>query len=100
MSMLVLALCVSLSLNIVGFRNSIVAESIADDSRAIVVLRFSNTSNDPENAFFGDGIHDDLPTKLASIKALCVMSLTSSLAYKDSTKNIREISRELGSNYS
>jgi TolB-like protein len=60
---------------------------------ATQLLRFGNNTNDPENAVFVDWIHDDLLTKLANIKVLRVISLTSVLAYKDSTKNICEINR-------
>ena len=94
--MLAVALCVSLTLNIFGFRNSVVSESVAEDSLSIAVLPFSNISSDPINAVFVDGIHDDLLTKLANVETLRVISRTSVLAYKGTEKNIREIGKELG----
>ena len=67
-----------------------------DDRRSIAVLPLDNLSPDPENAFFADGIHDDLLTQLAKIGSLKVVSRTSVLEYRDSPKNMREIGRELG----
>ena len=67
-----------------------------DDRRSIAVLPFDNLSPDPENAFFADGIHDDLLTQLAKIGSLKVVSRTSVLEYRDSPKNMRDIGLELG----
>jgi len=67
-----------------------------DDRRSIAVLPLDNLSPDPENAFFADGIHDDLLTQLAKIGSLKVVSRTSVLEYRDSPKNMREIGRDLG----
>lgn len=67
-----------------------------DDRRSIAVLPFDNLSSNPENAFFADGIHDDLLTQLAKIGSLKVVSRTSVLEYRDSPKNMRDIGRELG----
>ncbi len=63
---------------------------------SIAVLPFENLSPDPENAFFADGIHDDLLSRLAKIDALTVISRTSVLEYRDSPKNLRQIGQELG----
>jgi len=67
-----------------------------DDRRSIAVLPFDNLSPDPDNAFFADGIHDDLLTQLAKIGSLKVVSRTSVLEYRDSPKNMRDIGHELG----
>jgi TolB-like protein/Tfp pilus assembly protein PilF len=71
-------------------------ELLADPDKSIAVLPLDNLSPDPENAFFADGIHDDLLTQLAKIPSLKVVSRTSVLEYRDSPKNMREIGRELG----
>ena len=68
---------------------------IADKS--IAVLPFVNRSTGAENTqFFSDGIHDDLLTRLSKIHELKVISRTSVIAYRDTTKNIRQIGEELG----
>jgi TolB-like protein len=64
--------------------------------RSIAVLPFDNLSNDPENAFFADGLHDDVLTSLANIGELKVISRTSVLPYRGKANNLREIGRALG----
>ena len=66
---------------------------------SLAVLPFTNRSGLAENAYFVDGIHDDLLTMLAKINSLSVTSRTSVLRYQDSKKSIPEISGELGVNY-
>ncbi|HVF72896.1 MAG TPA: hypothetical protein VM940_14935 [Chthoniobacterales bacterium] len=63
--------------------------------KSIAVLPFANFSSDPENAFFADGIQDDVLTNLAKISALKVISRTSVLPYRGPTHNIREIGKAL-----
>ena len=65
----------------------------------MAVLPFTNRSGLAENAYFVDGIHDDLLTMLAKINSLSVTSRTSVLRYQGSEKSIPEISSELGVNY-
>jgi TolB-like protein len=64
--------------------------------RSIAVLPFTNRSTESDTVLFVDGIHDDLLTQLAKISALKVISRTSVLEYRDTTKNLREIGQELG----
>ncbi len=65
--------------------------------KSIAVLPFENFSADPENAFFADGIQDDLLTNLAKIADLKVISRTSVMKYRNAgTRNIREIGNSLG----
>ncbi|HKP93311.1 MAG TPA: tetratricopeptide repeat protein, partial [Chthoniobacterales bacterium] len=63
--------------------------------KSIAVLPFANFSSDPENAYFADGIQDDVLTNLAKISALRVVSRTSVLPYRGPTHNIREIGKAL-----
>lgn len=64
---------------------------------SIAVLPFSNESAAEENAeFFANGIHDEVLTQLSRIRALKVISRTSVMEYRDTTKNLREIGAELG----
>ena len=65
--------------------------------KSIAVLPFQSGSDDPENAYLADGIHDDVLTSLAQIHELKVISRTSVMAYQKSEgRSLREISRELG----
>jgi TolB-like protein len=66
--------------------------------KSIAVLPFLNMSADPQNAFFADGIQDDILTSLSRIKELRVISRTSVRGYRGGkeTHNSREIGRTLG----
>jgi TolB-like protein/Flp pilus assembly protein TadD len=65
--------------------------------KSIAVLPFENYSAEKENAFFADGIQDDLLTNLAKIKALTVISRTSVMKYRDvGTRDVKDIGKSLG----
>ena len=66
---------------------------------SIAVLPFANLSDDPENAYFADGLTDELTADLSKLRALRVISRTSSMALKDTTKDVKTIARELGVRY-
>ena len=73
------------------------AEAVAIPAKSIAVLPLENLSDDKENAFFADGIQDDLLTSLAKIKDLKVISRTSVMSYRNKgARNLREIGKELG----
>jgi TolB-like protein/DNA-binding winged helix-turn-helix (wHTH) protein/Tfp pilus assembly protein PilF len=63
--------------------------------RSIAVLPFSNLSGDPSEEYFADGMTDQLITDLAKIGSLQVISRTSVMQYKGTTKSLPEIGREL-----
>lgn len=65
------------------------------DKNSIAVLPFANRSADAEDIYFTDGIHDDLLTQLSRIDAFSVISRTSVMEYRDTTKNLRQIAKEL-----
>ncbi|HKQ37637.1 MAG TPA: adenylate/guanylate cyclase domain-containing protein, partial [Verrucomicrobiae bacterium] len=66
-------------------------------AKSIAVLPLENLSDDKENAFFADGIQDDLLTSLMKIKDLKVISRTSVMGYRNkSARNLRQIGKELG----
>ena len=65
--------------------------------KSIAVLPFENLSSDKENAFFTDGVQDEILTYLAKIADLKVISRTSVLQYKSGVaRNLREIAQQLG----
>lgn len=64
--------------------------------KSIAVLPFENFSDDKDNAFFADGIQDDILTNLAKIGDLKVISRTSVMPYRGKEKNVREIGKALG----
>src|SRR3954453_6469313 len=64
--------------------------------KSIAVLPFESFSDDKDNAFFADGIQDDILTNLAKIGDLKVISRTSVMPYRGKTSNVREIGKALG----
>ena len=66
------------------------------DEKSIAVLPLVNRSVNPEDAFFAEGLHDELLTQLSRISALRVISRTSVMGYAGTTKRIPEIAGELG----
>lgn len=68
----------------------------ADTTPTVAVLPFANLSADEENAYFADGIHEDVLTQLSKIGSLLVISRTSVLPYRETGKSLGEIGAELG----
>jgi TolB-like protein/Flp pilus assembly protein TadD len=64
--------------------------------KSIAVLPFENLSDDKENAYFADGIQDDILTNLSKIGDLKVISRTSVMSFRGNTRNVRDIGKELG----
>jgi TolB-like protein/Flp pilus assembly protein TadD len=64
--------------------------------KSIAVLPFENLSDEKENAYFADGIHDDVLTNLSKISDLKVISRTSVMPYRGKASNVREIGKALG----
>src|SRR5438874_2061830 len=65
-------------------------------AKSIAVLPFENLSRDPDNAYFADGIQDEILTRLSKIADLKVISRTSTQHYKSAPENLPEIARLLG----
>ncbi len=65
-------------------------------AKGIAVLPFENLSSDPDNAYFAEGIQEEILTRLASIADLKVISRTSTQSYQSKPRNLREIAKQLG----
>jgi TolB-like protein/class 3 adenylate cyclase/Tfp pilus assembly protein PilF len=63
--------------------------------KSVAVLPFENLSRDPDNAYFADGIQDEILTRLSKIADLKVISRTSTQHYKSAPENLPEIARQL-----
>ena len=66
------------------------------NKKSIAVLPFENLSEDKSNAYFADGIQDEILTRLSKIADLKVISRTSTEKYKSKPDNLREIAKQLG----
>jgi TolB-like protein/Tfp pilus assembly protein PilF len=65
-------------------------------NKSIAVLPFENLSRDPDNAYFADGIQDEILARLSKIADLKVISRTSTQHYKSAPENLPEIAKQLG----
>jgi TolB-like protein len=65
-------------------------------NKSIAVLPFENLSDEKANAYFAEGIQDEILTRLSKIAALKVISRTSTQKYKSAPDNLREIGKQLG----
>ena len=73
-----------------------VPPAAAIPEKSIAVLPFENRSEDKANAYFADGIQDEILTRLSKIADLKVISRTSTQHYKSAPENLPEIARQLG----
>ena len=71
-------------------------DSVVPSEKSIAVLPFANLSSDKSNAYFSDGIQDEILSRLSKIAELKVISRTSAEKYKDSQQNLRQIGQQLG----
>lgn len=65
-------------------------------TKSIAVLPFDNLSGDPQNAYFSEGIQDEILTRLAKIGELKVISRTSTQRFKSASNDLRQIAQQLG----
>jgi TolB-like protein/Flp pilus assembly protein TadD len=73
-----------------------IARSLPIPEKSIAVLPFDNLSRDPDNAYFAEGVQDEILTRLARVADLKVISRTSTQKYKSAPDNLREIAKALG----
>src|SRR6266581_7341617 len=78
------------------FRSKRAAATAVASDKSIAVLPFDNLSRDPDNAYFADGIQEEILTRLSKIANLKVISRTSTAHYKSAPNNLREIAAQLG----
>jgi serine/threonine protein kinase/Tfp pilus assembly protein PilF len=86
----VLALAATVGWNI--WKSELIRRPVTN---GIAVLPFENLSPDPDNAYFADGIQEEILTRLASIAGLKVISRTSTQAYQSKPRNLAEIAKQL-----
>jgi adenylate cyclase len=70
--------------------------SLPIPEKSVAVLPFENLSDEKSNAYFAEGIQDEILTRLSKIAALKVISRTSTQKYKSAPDNLREIGQQLG----
>jgi TolB-like protein/Tfp pilus assembly protein PilF/class 3 adenylate cyclase len=80
----------------VWFSRARMGSSLSAPEKSIAVLPFENLSRDPENAYFAEGMQDEILARLSKIADLKVISRTSTQKYKSAPDNLREIAKQLG----
>src|SRR5207244_8912815 len=65
-------------------------------NKSIAVLPFDNLSRDPDNAYFAEGVQDEILTRLAKVADLKVISRTSTQRFKSAPADLRDIAKQLG----
>jgi len=78
-----------------GFRNASSSSSELP-LKSIAVLPFDNLSRDPDNAFFAEGVQDEILTRLAKVADLKVIARTSTQRFKSAPENLPDIAKQLG----
>jgi adenylate cyclase len=68
----------------------------APPQKSIAVLPFDNLSRDPDNAFFAEGVQDEILTRLAKVADLKVIARTSTQKFKSAPENLSDIAKQLG----
>jgi TolB-like protein/Tfp pilus assembly protein PilF len=71
-------------------------EAATVSNKSIAVLPFDNLSGDPQNAYFSEGVQDEILTRLAKIAELKVISRTSTQRFKSAPEDLRQIAQQLG----
>ncbi len=72
------------------------SEAATVSNKSIAVLPFDNLSRDPDNAYFAEGVQDEILTRLAKIADLKVISRTSTQHFKSAPENLPQIAKQLG----
>jgi TolB-like protein/class 3 adenylate cyclase/Tfp pilus assembly protein PilF len=91
-----LAAIAAIGFLLVHYKRLPTAPGLAVPEKSIAVLPFENRSEDKANAYFADGIQDEILTRLSKIADLKVISRTSTQHYKSAPENLPEIARQLG----
>jgi TolB-like protein len=73
--------------------------ALEGEKPAIAVLPFENISPDPSDAYFADGMHEQITSQLSQVSAIRVISRTSVMQYREERKPVRDIAAELSVNY-
>ena len=94
---IIAAVALSVGLFFVGrYRGLRQTGNFGSPMKSIAVLPFENLSRDPDNAYFAEGIQEEIFTRLAKIADLRVISRTSTQQYESKPRNLSQIARQLG----
>jgi TolB-like protein/class 3 adenylate cyclase/Tfp pilus assembly protein PilF len=95
-SLALLALVTAIGFLFFRYKRPLAKAELPLPEKSIAVMPFENRSEDKANAYFADGIQDEILTRLSKIGDLKVISRTSTQHYKSAPENLREIAKQLG----
>src|SRR5437870_1390240 len=87
---------ISVALFFLGRYTAPISKNRGASERSIAVLPFENRSRDPDNAYFAEGIQDEILTRLAKVADLKVLARTSTQHFKSAPDNLPQIGKQLG----
>jgi TolB-like protein/DNA-binding winged helix-turn-helix (wHTH) protein len=86
---------VAIAWSVIALRGSSDPAALAAQNYRLAVLPFENLSPDPANAFFADGMHEEILSSLANVPNLEVISRTTMMQYRRAPRSVAEIAKEL-----
>jgi TolB-like protein/class 3 adenylate cyclase len=95
-SLALLAVVAAIGFLFLRYKRQLATADLPLPEKSIAVMPFENRSEDKANAYFADGIQDEILTRLSKIADLKVISRTSTQHYKSAPENLAEIGRQLG----
>src|SRR5262249_11217517 len=95
-SLALLAVVAAIGFLFFRYKRPLATAELSISEKSIAVMPFENRSEDNANAYFTEGIQDEILTRLSKIADLKVISRTSTQHYKSAPENLPEIARQLG----
>jgi TolB-like protein len=89
------AVVIAIAWSVIALRGSPDPAALAAQNYRLAVLPFENLSPDPANAFFADGMHEEILSSLANVSNLEVISRTTMMQYRRAPKSVADITKEL-----
>jgi TolB-like protein/DNA-binding winged helix-turn-helix (wHTH) protein/tetratricopeptide (TPR) repeat protein len=89
------AIVFAMAWSVIALRRSSDPAALATQTYRLAVLPFENLSPDPENAFFADGMHEEILSSLANVPDLEVISRTTMMQYRRAPRSVTDIAKEL-----
>jgi len=94
-TVLCVAVVIAIAWSVIALRGLSDPAALAAQNYRLAVLPFENLSPDPANAFFADGMHEEILSSLANVPNLEVISRTTMMQYRRAPKSVAEIAKEL-----
>src|SRR6185436_6884454 len=95
LALAIVCVAVAIAWSVIALRGSSDPAALAAQNYRLSVLPFENLSPDPANAFFADGMHEEILSSLANVPNLEVISRTTMMQYRRAPRSVADITKEL-----